>query len=66
MLNSSDKFIIQHFGGDTIVKAKTSDKTQHLTDLIKRQKSKPPKKKLVSVIFMYFMLFFNHTTGNYI
>ncbi|VVC37988.1 OST-HTH/LOTUS domain,Tudor domain [Cinara cedri] len=47
LLQSSDKFTIQNCGGISIVQASTTQKTQHLTDLIKKQKSKPLK-KLVS------------------
>jgi len=48
LLQSSGKFTIKNYGGDTIVQALASNKTQHLTELIKKQKSKPPKKKPVS------------------
>lgn len=45
LLQSSGKFDIQNYGGNAIVKALSTSKTQHLTELIKKQKSKPPKKK---------------------
>uniref|UniRef100_A0A2S2PIN6 Tudor domain-containing protein 7 n=1 Tax=Schizaphis graminum TaxID=13262 RepID=A0A2S2PIN6_SCHGA len=45
LLQSSGKFNIQNYGSGTIVQALGTSKTQHLTDLIKKQKSKPPKKK---------------------
>ncbi|XP_025206964.1 tudor domain-containing protein 7B isoform X2 [Melanaphis sacchari] len=45
LLQSSKKFNIQNYGGNAIVKAVGNSKTQHLTELIKKQKSKPPKKK---------------------
>jgi len=49
LLQSSGKFTIQNYGGGAIVQALATNKTQHLTELIKKQKSKPPKKKPVSV-----------------
>lgn len=52
LLQDSGQFIIQNHGGLKIVQAVATVKTQHLTDLIKRQKSKPPKKnKNVSIYF---------------
>lgn len=48
LLQSSGKFSIKNYGGNVIVQALVSSKTQHLTELIKKQKSKPPKKKPVS------------------
>ncbi|KAL5233145.1 hypothetical protein ACI65C_000555 [Semiaphis heraclei] len=45
LLQSSGKFSIKNYGGNVIVQALVSSKTQHLTELIKKQKSKPPKKK---------------------
>ncbi|XP_060876676.1 uncharacterized protein LOC132949690 isoform X1 [Metopolophium dirhodum] len=45
LLQSSGKFTIQNYGGGAIVQALATSKTQHLTELIKKQKSKPPKKK---------------------
>lgn len=48
LLQSSGKFKIQNYGGGAIVQALATSKTQHLTELIKKQKSKPPKKKPVS------------------
>ncbi|XP_022167500.1 tudor domain-containing protein 7-like isoform X3 [Myzus persicae] len=45
LLQSSGKFIIKNNGGGAIVQALATSKTQHLTELIKKQKSKPPKKK---------------------
>jgi len=48
LIQSSGKFTIQNYGGGAIVNAIASSKTQHLTELIKKQKSKPPKKKPVS------------------
>lgn len=50
-LNLSGKFIIFNNGGIKTVKAKVSEKTQHITDLVEKQKSKPPKKKPVSINF---------------
>lgn len=51
LLFSSGKFTIQNHGGVKIVQALATNKTQHLTELIKKQKSKPPKKKPVCVNF---------------
>lgn len=51
-LNSSRQFTIQNRGGVSIVHAVASNKTQHLTELINKQKSKPPKKKPVRVNFI--------------
>jgi len=48
LLQSSGKFKIQNNGGVATVQALATSKTQHLTELIKKQKSKPPKKKPVS------------------
>jgi len=48
LIQSSGKFTIQNYGGSVIVQALATSKTQHLTELIKKQKSKPPKKKPVS------------------
>lgn len=44
-INSSGEFIIRNHGGVNIVYAVPSNKTQHLCDLIKKQKSKLPGKK---------------------
>lgn len=52
-LNSSGQFTIQNRGGISIVHAVASNKTQHLTELIKKQKSKPPKKKNVSYLILF-------------
>lgn len=49
LLLSSRKFIIQNRGNDKIVQVLPTSKTQHLADLIKKQKLKPPKKVSVSV-----------------
>lgn len=58
LLNSTGKFTVNHFGGSSVVQAKVTDKTQHLTDLIKRQKSKPPKKKpVINVLINLFFCF---------
>lgn len=49
-INSSKEFKISNRGGVSIVYAVASNKTKHLTDLIKKQKSKPSKKKKTSKI----------------
>lgn len=59
LLRKSEKFTIQKHGGVNIVQALATNKTQHLTELIKKQKSKPPKKKQVSIISLNCILFFN-------
>lgn len=64
LLLSSGKFIIQNRGGDKIVQALTTNKTQHLTDLIKKQKSKPPKKKSVSVLLKLIRIKLNDLQSN--
>lgn len=51
LLLSSKKFAIQNHGGVNVVQALANNKTQHLTELIKKQKSKPPKKKPVSTFY---------------
>lgn len=54
-LNSSGQFTIQNRAGVSIVHAVASNKTQHLTELIRKQKSKPPKKKKVRVTYLNFL-----------
>ncbi|XP_050522077.1 uncharacterized protein LOC126894827 [Daktulosphaira vitifoliae] len=44
LIQSSDNFYIQSRGGVSVVHAVANEKTQHLNELIQRQKSKPPKK----------------------
>lgn len=56
LLQSSEKFKIQNYGGAVIVQALATSKTQHLTELIKKQKSKPPKKKPVSAYLLNYSL----------
>lgn len=52
LLISSKQFTFQNRNGVIFVQAVSSDKTQHLTDLIKKQKSKN-KKNQVWVKFIY-------------
>lgn len=61
LLISTGKFSIFNDKGIKTVIAKTTSKTQHLTDLIKKQKTKPPKKKSVS-FKMYFFYYKNVIT----
>ncbi|XP_050440496.1 uncharacterized protein LOC126845703 isoform X2 [Adelges cooleyi] len=55
LFQSSNQFHLEHRGGTLWVNMVNNDKTQHLTDLIKKQKSKPPKKKkMVTQPFNHF------------
>jgi hypothetical protein len=57
LLNSTGNFTIQNRRGVKIVQILSNKKTQHLTELISKQKSKPPKKNPVSDTSIIFFLF---------
>lgn len=69
-MNSSGNLIVQNHRGVKTVQIKLNKKTQHLTALINKQKSKPPKKNPVSIPFFFFVFWyltkFNYLIATYL